>query len=81
MDLTSIFICPQCGSGLTEAEGRLSCASCGGSWPVRAGIACFAAEDEFYEGKFSAPTQDGLAQGGGIKGGVRKVYDRFHPRA
>jgi SAM-dependent methyltransferase len=44
---------------------------------VREDIPCFVTEDRFYEGKFTAPTQDGVARSAGAKRVVESFYDRW----
>ena len=61
---------------MREGES-LACAGCGASFAVREGVPCFATADDFYEGKFVAPTQDGVAQRVGAKRVVKAFYDRF----
>jgi ubiquinone/menaquinone biosynthesis C-methylase UbiE len=77
MDLTEIFRCPQCGGLLHMEDENLASADCGASYQIREGIPCFASEDDFYEGKFAVPTQDGVAQREGVARGVKAFYDRF----
>lgn len=36
---TSVFVCPDCGSGLEHSKDRLICKPCGGSFPILHGIA------------------------------------------
>ncbi|MCL4472671.1 MAG: methyltransferase domain-containing protein [Actinobacteria bacterium] len=55
----------------------LACSVCGSVYRIREGIPCFVPEDRFYEGKFTAPTQDGVAQRAGPKRKVKAFYDRW----
>ena len=80
MDPIEIFRCPECGGRLGRQESLLACESCCASYPVREGIPCFAGEDEFYEGRFTAPTEDGLARRSGVGRGSKAFFDRFSSR-
>jgi len=77
MDPTEIFRCPECRETLLPEGESLKCSGCGASFTVREGVPCFATADDFYEGKFVAPTQDGVAQRAGAKRAVKAFYDRF----
>lgn len=48
------FCCPVCKGTLKEADGALSCASCGARWPVSDGIPCFLTTGELPEYQLSA---------------------------
>ncbi|MHB1325411.1 MAG: class I SAM-dependent methyltransferase [Thermoleophilia bacterium] len=56
---------------------QLRCSGCGSVYLEREGIPCFVPEDRFYEGKFTAPTRDGVAQRTGTRRAVKAFYDRW----
>jgi len=72
-----IFYCPQCRGKLNWDGDRLISPDCGASFPVREGIPLFTSGDDFYEGKFVVPTQDGVSRRTGAKRAVKAFYDRF----
>lgn len=78
LEPTGIFWCPAC-RGVLQVETReqLTCCDCGSDYVVREEIPCFVPEDRFYEGKFTAPTQDGVGQRTGISRKVKAFYDRW----
>ncbi|MFA6001566.1 MAG: hypothetical protein WC828_05570, partial [Thermoleophilia bacterium] len=61
---------------MREGES-LTCSGCGASFALREGVPCFSSADDFYEGKFVAPTLDGISQRVGAKRAVKAFYDRF----
>jgi len=72
-----IFVCPLCRGGLNPETARLKCTECNSVFVVREGIPCFVPEDRFYEGKFTAPTQDGVGASTGARRRVETFYDRW----
>lgn len=77
MDPTEIFCCPKSRDKLRAEGDMLVCTGCGAVYDVRHGVPLFAPVDDFYEGRFVAPTQDGVAQRAGAKRAVKAFYDRF----
>lgn len=75
MGLSEIFRCPACRGSLLSQDGNLACSSCGAAYPVNAGIPCFAPPDSFYEGKFTAPAQDGIARRQGLVRAAKSAFD------
>ncbi len=76
MEPLEIFRCPRCGGALAPAGDGLTSPDCGASFPVSEGIPLFATPDEFYEGKFVAPTQAGV----GWSSAAGKLIDLCYER-
>lgn len=72
-----LFRCPACRGPLAVAGASLVCDDCGATYPEREGIYCFAPPDSFYEGKFTAPAEDGVARRRGLARGAKSAFDLF----
>lgn len=70
-----IFRCPACRGSLAAAGDTLTCGECGAIYAGREGIPCFAAPDSFYEGKFTAPAEDGIARRRGLARAAKSAFD------
>lgn len=70
-----LFRCPACRGSLAAAGGSLTCRECGAVYAGREGLPCFAAPDSFYEGKFTAPAEDGVARRRGLAGAAKSAFD------
>ncbi len=60
-----------------EINAKLVCQVCGSVYAERENVPCFVPEDRFYEGKFTAPTQDGVARRTGVRRSIKAFYDRW----
>lgn len=65
------------GVGGAAGRRRLVCSECGAVCLERDGIPCFVPEDCFYEGRFTAPRRDGVAQRKGAKRAAKVFYDHW----
>ena len=74
---SEILRCPKCGGELTPAAGSLVSPGCGASFPLQDGIPLFVAADDFYEGKFVAPTQNGVGWTSGAGRFIDLCYERI----
>ena len=77
MLVTEIFRCPKCGGDLTLKDGALISPGCGALFPLQDGIPLFVPADDFYEGKFVAPTQNGVGWTSGAGRFIDLCYERF----
>lgn len=75
MTASGLFRCPACRGPLAAAGGSLTCGECGAAYAEREGIPCFAAPDSFYEGRFTAPAEDGIARRQGLARTAKGAFD------